>query len=83
MPHHEEIHNAKRFEEALAQILEVDIVPIFGGIHRINEILAERGIENPLTPNAIMELGIVLGAVQLMQATAPKRKDGGHADPSR
>lgn len=67
-----DMENARRFNQAITQLLAVDVSAMFSGIHRINELLAQHKIPNPMSPSAILDLGITLGSLHMLQATAPE-----------
>lgn len=65
---------AKRFEEAIERLLEVNVEGMFVGIHRVNSLLEKQKLENPLTANTLLHLGQTIGAIQLLQSCAPEKK---------
>jgi hypothetical protein len=65
---------AKRFEEAIDRLLEVNVEGLFVGVQRINALLEDQKLKNPLTSNSIFHLGATLGTIQLLQACAPDKK---------
>lgn len=62
---------AKRFQEALDRLLDTDVAGMFKGIHRSNELLEEHKIKNPMPPQTLLDLGIAIGSIQLMQECRP------------
>lgn len=58
---------AKKFQEALDRLLDVNASELFKGIHRLNELIEEKKLKNPLTPEMLLDLGITIGSIQLMQ----------------
>lgn len=58
---------AKKFQEALDRLLDVNASELFKGIHQLNELIEEKKLKNPLTPEMLLDLGIAIGAIQLMQ----------------
>lgn len=64
---------ARRYQEAIERLLEVNVEGMFVGIHRVNSLLEKHKLENPLTANTIFQLGVTLGSIQLLQAMAPEK----------
>src|SRR4051812_30324483 len=63
----------KQYDEALDRLLQVDAAALFRGIHRSNELLQENKIKNPMEPETLLDLGIAIGSIQLMQECKPDK----------
>jgi hypothetical protein len=63
----------KKFDEALERLLETDAAGMFKGIHRANEILEYHKIQNPIPSKTMLDLGIAVGAIQMMQECKPDK----------
>lgn len=62
---------AKKFQEALDRLLDVNASELFKGIHQLNELIEEKKLKNPLTQEMLLDLGIAIGSIQLMQECRP------------
>lgn len=63
---------SEKFQEALDRLLQVDADKMFSGIHKMNSILEDRKITHPMEPQTLLELGMTIGAIVVMQNEARK-----------